>query len=172
MAQPQREEPQGPGAPQGAEDGKELGGWLSAEDRTRGVGGCFRGEGRRLPGTVEGKLQLRGSGPMGVRPGAVCGRGVCVGGIAEDANTASCQVEPQTKGAGAKHRRLRWLQDTHSYSTCHPSLGSREPGNLMEGPGSLLNQASGHTHTHIPTPAKFSLHVWKVKPGVIVSLLI
>lgn len=92
--------------------------------------------------------------------------GVTAGG----AHTAPCQVEPHTTGAGAKRRRLRRLQDVHSYLTCRPSPGSQGPGHLMEGPGSLLDQAPGHTRT--PTPAKFSLHVWKVKPGVIVSLLI
>lgn len=51
----------------------------------------------------------------------------------------------------------------------------REPGARESHGGAWLPPQSGlwtHTHTHIPTPAKFSLHVWKVKPGVIVSLLI
>lgn len=107
----------------------------------------------------------RGGGGLLPEVAVACG-GVTAGG----AHTAPCQVEPHTTGARAKRRRLRWLQDVHSYLTCRPSPGSQGPGHLMEGPGSLLDQASGHTRT--PTPAKFSLHVWKVKPGVIVSLLI
>lgn len=42
-----------------------------------GVGECFRGEGRLLPETVEGKLQLSRSQPMGVCGGTVGRGGYC-----------------------------------------------------------------------------------------------
>lgn len=80
--------------------------------------------------------------------------------------------DPQQSRGGSE-----WLQDVQSYLA---SENFGEQGNLME-PGWLSPQHGlwgntdthryTQTHTHT-TPAKFSLHVCKVKPGVSVSLLI
>lgn len=78
----------------------------------------------------------------------------------------------QTEGPQTEQRRLR-LAPGCTLLLKRPPFPregvTKEPHGQA---GSLLNLASGHTYTHTPTPAKFSLHVWKVKSGVSVSLLI
>lgn len=81
-----------------------------------------------------------------------------------------CHVEHQTEGPRAEQRRLRLAPGCRLLLKLPPLPRegvTKEPHGQA---GSLLNLASGHIHT--PTLAKFSLHVWKVKSGLSVSLLI
>lgn len=158
-------EPKGPGEPQVQKLGKSLMGGV--QRRTGGMGALQRGR--------EVTSWNSGGEAVAQPSSAEVSLWVCVGGRgvplkAPTQHHAKCNLRrkaPQQRRGG-----LASPQDVQSYLT---SENFKEQGDLRSQVG-LLRMASGHTRaharrTHTP-PAKFSLHVWKVKPGVSVSLLI